>query len=353
MINMGELFANDRIGDINMELVPMNERELSSMLVEPGDLLFARQSLVLAGAGKCSIVRDVAEPTTFESHIIRVRLNEEIANPAYFYYYFKSPICRIRSIVIQGVQAGIRGNDLKKLKVHVPSVSEQCSIASTLSAYDDLIENNRRRIQLLEQAARLLYKEWFVYLRFPGHEHVNIKDGVPEGWEKKMLGDIIEIKKGKNITKETASEGKIPVVAGGLTPAYFHNTPNATGPVITISASGANAGYVNIYHEDIWASDCSYISKESTEHIYYYYTLLKSKQMEIFVLQKGAAQPHVYPKDLMRLSVVSPPDRILGYFADTISHTFTLTKNLITQNKLLIQARDLLLPRLMNGEVAV
>jgi restriction endonuclease S subunit len=287
MINMGELFANDRIGDINMELVPMNERELSSMLVEPGDLLFARQSLVLAGAGKCSIVRDVAEPTTFESHIIRVRLNEEIANPAYFYYYFKSPICRIRSIVIQGVQAGIRGNDLKKLKVHVPSVSEQCSIASTLSAYDDLIENNRRRIQLLEQAARLLYKEWFVYLRFPGHEHVNIKDGVPEGWEKKMLGDIIEIKKGKNITKETASEGKIPVVAGGLTPAYFHNT------------------------------HCSYISKESTEHIYYYYTLLKSKQMEIFVLQKGAAQPHVYPKDLMRLSVVSPPDRILGYFADT------------------------------------
>jgi len=140
-------------------------------------------------------------------------------------------------------------------------------------------------------------------------------------------------------------------VAGGLTPAYFHNTPNAAGPVITISASGANAGYVNIYHEDIWASDCSYISNESTEHIYYYYTLLKSKQKEIFGFQKGAAQPHVYPKDLMRLSVVSPPDKMLGYFIDTISHTFTLTKNLITQNKSLTQARDLLLPRLMNGKV--
>ena len=185
MINMGELFAYDRIGNVEMELVPMNEKELSTMLVEPGDLLFARQSLVLAGAGKCSLVSKVEEPTTFESHIIRVRLKREIADPVFFHYYFKSPSCRIRSIVTQGVQAGIRGNDLKRLKVHVPPLAGQHQIASILTAYDDLIENNRRRIQLLEQAARLLYKEWFVHLRFPGHEHVKIKDGVPEGGRRK------------------------------------------------------------------------------------------------------------------------------------------------------------------------
>ena len=89
MINMGELFANDRIGDIEMELVPMNEKELSNMLVDVGDLLFARQSLVLAGAGKCSIVTQVSEPTTFESHIIRVRLNRGLADPRFYHYYFK------------------------------------------------------------------------------------------------------------------------------------------------------------------------------------------------------------------------------------------------------------------------
>ena len=241
------------------------------------------------------------------------------------------------------------------LRGEIPNFSYdiQHKIASILSAYDSLIENNRRRIQLLEHSARLLYREWFIYLRFPGHEHVRIIDGVPEGWEKKSLGGIIEIKKGKNITKETVINGKVPVVAGGLNPAYFHNKPNTTGPVITISASGANAGYVNIYHEDIWASDCSYISEKSTEHIYYYYSLLKSKQKEIFGLQKGTAQPHVYPKDLMRLSVVSPPDKILGYFSDTTSHAFIMIKNLITQNKSLIQARDILLPRLMNGEITV
>ena len=208
MINMGELFAHDRIGDVAMEFVPMNEKELTTMLVESGDLLFARQSLVLSGAGKCSLVTSAEEPTTFESHIIRVRLKREIADPVFFHYYFKSSICRIRSIVTQGVQAGIRGNELKKLKVHVPPLIEQSRIASTLSAYDDLIENNRRRIQLLEQAARLLYKEWFVHLRFPGQEHTQIIDGVPEGWEDTFLPDVIDVnpktpvEKGKQVLEE-------------------------------------------------------------------------------------------------------------------------------------------------------
>ena len=309
-----------------------------------------------SAAGRATIVKGFVAGMLLNQNAVAIRSKSESLNQDYLGLIGRSDKFQFYlGTVGQGAanQVRIALSAIKEYKCDLPPIGVQRRIAEVISAYDDLIENNRRRIQLLEQAARLLYKEWFVHLRFPGHEHVKIKDGVPEGWEKKMLGDIIEIKKGKNITKETASEGKIPVVAGGLTPAYFHNTPNATGPVITISASGANAGYVNIYHEDIWASDCSYISKESTEHIYYYYTLLKSKQMEIFVLQKGAAQPHVYPKDLMRISVVSPPDRILGYFADTISHTFTMTKNLITQNKSLTQARDLLLPRLMNGEVAV
>lgn len=187
MINMGELFAHDRIGAIDMELVPMNEKELETMLVDEGDLMFARQSLVLSGAGKCSIVKTVSEETTFESHIIRVRLKKDIAYPNFFFYYFKSPQCGIKSIVTQGVQAGIRGNDLKTLPVALPPMDEQIKIADILVQYDDLIENNRRRIQLLEESARLLYQEWFVHLRFPGHEQVKITDGVPEGWRNPHL----------------------------------------------------------------------------------------------------------------------------------------------------------------------
>ena len=228
----------------------------------------------------------------------------------------------------------------------------QDRIASILSAYDDLIENNRRRIRLLEQAARLLYKEWFVHLRFPGHEHVKIKDGVPEGWERKPLGDLVEVTKGTEHPK-IQLDGSVPVVAGGLSPAYYHDTANAVGSVITISASGANAGYVNLYYEDIWASDCSYISSTSTDRLYYLYLLLKSKQREIFGFQKGAAQPHVYPKDLKRLPLLAPKNIIVNMFEESVADNFHQVKVLVEQNKLLVQARDLLLPRLMSRKVAV
>lgn len=234
------------------------------------------------------------------------------------------------------------------------NLRQQRVIASILSAYDDLIENNRRRIQLLEQAARLLYKEWFVHLRFPGYERAKIIDGVPEGWERKTLGEIVDVTRGKNITKNSANtNGSVPVVAGGLSPAYYHDTANVLGPVITISASGANAGYVNLYHEDIWASDCSYISRKSTEHLYYLFELMKSKQKEIFGFQKGAAQPHVYPKDLQRLPLLVPKGTMVSMFEESVSHNFHQIRVLLEQNKLLAKARDLLLPRLMNGEVAV
>ena len=219
MINMGELFGNDRIGIIPMELVPMNDKELDTMLVEEGDLLFARQSLVLSGAGKCSIVNQVEEPTTFESHIIRVRLNRQIAHPPFYYYYFRSPKCGIKSIVTQGVQAGIRGNDLKKLQVHLPDLDTQIRISEILKKYDDFIENNRRRIELLEEAARQLYKEWFVRFRFPGHEHVKIIDGVPEGWGKRPLGDFLEIKHGFAFKGEFFSDDPTPLIV--MTPGNF------------------------------------------------------------------------------------------------------------------------------------
>ena len=307
--------------------------------------------VVARGVGGTGDVK-ISPPQSWITNLsIVLSVNDNVVDKKYLCYKLNKEKLK-EKLNTGAAQAQITIENLSSYKIELPPIHIQKRISNILSAYDALIENNRRRIQLLEQAARLLYREWFVNLRFPGHEHVKIEDGVPEGWEKKMLWDIIEIKKGKNITKETASEGKIPVVAGGLTPAYFHKTPNATGPVITISASGANAGYVNIYHEDIWASDCSYISKESTEHIYYYYTLLKSKQMEIIVLQKGAAQPHVYPKDLLGLAVISPPDKVIRSFEETISNEFILIKNLIKQNKSLAQARDLLLPHLMNGEVS-
>jgi type I restriction enzyme S subunit len=353
-INMGELFAYDRISsDIEMERVQMNDRELSNMLVEEGDLLFARQSLVLAGAGKCSIVKQVNENTTFESHIIRVRLKKEIVDPNFYYYYFRSPICKIKSIVTQGVQAGIRGSDLKKLKVHIPPLPIQQKIANILSKYDDLIENNRRRIELLEESARLLYKEWFVYLRFPGHEHTRIIDGIPEGWEKKQVKDIVsKVNPPKKIPKSEYLElGSIPCIdqsknlVGGYTD-DMEAVIKKEHPVIIFGdhtrilkfinfpfASGADGTQIIISKNDFLSQEYLYFSLDAIDLSNYFYArhfkFLKDQYMFI------------------------APKHLIKHFTDITKKVMEQIKNLHEINFKLKQARDLLLPKLMNGEIEV
>jgi type I restriction enzyme S subunit len=254
----------------------------------------------------------------------------------------------------KATMASLNQDVVKRINLKLPSKTHQDIIVDMLICYDDLIENNKRRIELLEESARQLYKEWFVRFRFPGHEHVKIVDGVPEGWEVNNLGNFVNVSKGKNITKDTVVHGEIPVVAGGLKPAYYHNKANTKGPVITISASGANAGYVNLYQENVWASDCSYIESEGRElFIPFYYLMLKERQLEISSMQKGSAQPHVYPKDLMRLVVKMPSKSMRERFTDLVATSYNQIKVLGIQNKQLANARDLLLPKLMNGEITV
>ena len=129
MVNMGELFAHSRIGNVSMERVPLSETESKKYLLKKGDLLFARQSLVYSGAGKCSIFLGASEPITYEGHLIRARLKPSIADPAFYFYFFNSRIGRqtIESIVEQVAAAGIRGSDLAKLSVPYFSPSKTTS----------------------------------------------------------------------------------------------------------------------------------------------------------------------------------------------------------------------------------
>ena len=146
MIAMGEIFAHTRIGALDMDRVPVTEKELSASKIENGDLLFARQSLVLEGAGKCSIVTSVTEPTVFESHLIRARVNKNIADPYFVFYYFNSPHGRenIKTIVEQVAAAGIRGSDLIKLSIPCPPLSVQRKVARILCTLDEKIELNHK-----------------------------------------------------------------------------------------------------------------------------------------------------------------------------------------------------------------
>ncbi len=248
-----------------------------------------------------------------------------------------------------------RGSKNAIMKYLVPDadIFTQRRIASILSAYDNLIENNNKRIRLLEQMAENLYKEWFVRFRFPGHEKVEMENGLPKGWCRLPLKTICEFIRGKNITSSEMIPGNIPVISAGVTPSGTHNTSNVQGVSITISSSGANAGFISIHYEDIWAADCSYISEKTTKNIYYVYELLNNMRDVIDNLQRGAAQPHVYPKDINRIMVVLPDEKLRKEADERFERMHKLVAKFLKQNDYLTRQRDLLLPRLMSGKLEV
>ena len=250
-------------------------------------------------------------------------------------------------------QDNLSWQKLSTIEFPAPPIETQHRIANILSAYDDLIENNRKQIKLLEEAAQRLYKEWFVNLRFPGYEHIKITDGVPEGWEEDCLSKIAEFKRGKTITKAQIEPGTVPVVAGGLEPAYYHNVANTKAPVITVSGSGANAGFTRMYHTDVFASDCSFIDKSTCAFLPFVYCFLANHKAKLDSLQKGSAQPHVYAKDINALHICVPNEDFLHRFCDFAEPLFSKIGLLEKQNKDLTEVRDRLLPKLMSGEVEV
>lgn len=370
MVNMGELFANEWLYDIPMERVQLNDREKRECLIAKNDLLFARQSLVASGAGKCSIVREVKEPTTFESHLIRVRLDTTKAVPLFYYYYFKSPLSPMKTIVTICAQAGIRGSDLATLSVECPDLPTQRRIASILSAYDDLIENNRRQIKLLEEAAQRLYREWFVELRFPGHESVKVMDGVPEGWMKGTVDNIVKLLSGYPFkSSEYVSSGKYRLITiknvkdGEFSPDnvdYIDQLPDKvpshcilTEGDILLSLTG-NIGRVCIVNGYNYLLN-QRVAKLQTLHPAYAYCMFRSKEMlnKMTALSNGVAQQNLSPIRAEKIRILIPSSNLLFQFKNIVEPIISQIILLNNQITFACEARDRLLPELMDGEIEV
>lgn len=348
MIGMGELFANDIISDMEMDRVQMSEREKKTFFIEIGDLLFARQSLVAAGAGKCSIVKELREPTTYESHLIRVRLDSKKCNPWFYYYLFKLPDNPIKAIVNQCAQAGIRGNELAKVKVPLLNRVDQDKIASILSAYDNLIENNNKRIKILEQMAENLYKEWFVRFRFPGHETTPFENGIPKGWSEEKLSAVFEVKYGKD--HKNLEDGLIPIFGSGGIMRYGNKALCSEESVLIPRKGSLNN--VMYYKGDFWTVDTMFYTKMKIKHCvkYTYFTLSK---VDLEGLNSGASIPSMTTDILYHLKTIVPDESMLIAFDKQIDLLFAEKDSLELQNQNLIKQRDLLLPRLMSGKLAV
>jgi type I restriction enzyme, S subunit len=194
IINMGELFAHPRLRAIPMKRVELSDDEVAKFAVRPGDLLFARRSLVADGAGKCTIVREVDEPTVFESSIIRARPHPSRADSLFLYYLFGSPkgVHLLDTIRRDAVVAGITGTDLVRLKLELPPLTEQRAVARILGALDDKIDLNRKMNATLEAMARALFKSWFVQ--------------EPEAdWKTAPLADWVDVLSGGTPSKSNAA----------------------------------------------------------------------------------------------------------------------------------------------------
>lgn len=320
------------------------------------------------------------EHVRINSGMVILRCDTNKILPSYLYHFLRSPsfhgqVNSLRSGVAQP-QLPIR--DMRNIELPLPSLQTQQHIASILSAYDDLIENNRRRIQLLEQAARLLYKEWFVHLRFPGHEHVKITDGVPEGWGQSTIADVcaafedgdwIESKDqgGEDFRLlQVSNIGDNEFVETGnfryITSDTFRNLRcNEVVPGdILISRMPKPIGRAWYVTEQPWrmitAVDVTIArpNPEIVDPYYYLYHLNSPTHIARCELRAtGATRPRVSRKNMGALPILIPTKSIQATFGKTALTINQQRENLTRQNKELAKARDLLLPRLMTGEVAL
>ena len=340
---------------VNFETVPfcdIPEKQVQKYLVKEGDILIARTG---ATTGYNYVVPKGIRNTVYASYLIRFVIDRTVVRPLFMKYVLKSQSYYgfVNNYIGGSAQPGMNAKVFGKFNIPRHSLECQDKIASILSTYDTLIENNTKRVRLLEQMAENLYKEWFVRFRFPGHENVEMENGLPKGWKKGTLKDICEFKRGKNITADEMSEGDVPVISAGITPSGYHNQANVKGLSVTMSSSGANAGYISFHYSDIWAADCSFIDSRATEYIYYAYELLNNMRIVINNFQRGAAQPHVYPKDINRIRLVIPEESLIAKANEHLKVIHDEIKNFQEQNTLLTRQRDLLLPRLMSGKLEV
>jgi type I restriction enzyme, S subunit len=359
MVNMREIFAYDRIRNQEMDLVPLNEEESAKYSLRPGDLLFARQSLKLEGAGKCSIVLGAPEITTFESHLIRVRLDQTKADPRFYYYYFRSPEGHgnVQSLVMQVAAAGIRGSELARLAVPHPPLLAQNKIAALLSAYDALIENNIRRIKILEEMARLIYNEWFAKFRFPGCEKAEMVDSelgpIPDGWPVVRVEDIVKrVSAGKKYDNKTASpNGSVPILDQGKSGiiGYHDDKPGVVAseetPVIVFANHTCYQRIIQFPFSAIQNVLPFLPHPERTRNIYWLHWA--TKDLVKFNDYKG------HWPEFMSKQLLLPPADICSAFGQLVKPSVQLSYELEQKNVNLRATRDLLLSKLMSGELDV
>lgn len=268
----------------------------------------------------------------------------------YLYYWFKSAFGKheVDAIAKGTAQKAVPIEGLRRIELKLPPLSTQHRIATTLSRYDSLIDNYQKQIKLLEEAAQRLYKEWFINLRFPGHENTKIVDGVPEGWEKKSITDILDIKYGKD--HKSLKEGDIPVFGTGGIMRYV-NKGLHSGETVLIPRKGS-LNNIMLFNGTFWTIDTMFFTipkEENVAKIAYHFL----KRQDMYSYNIGAAVPSMTINILHSMKLLLPTMDIRQLFENSIGKFYCAIEKLDSQLRLLTESRDRLLPKLLSGEIEV
>ena len=334
--------------------------------------------IVFTAAGSIGQVGIIPPEARYEKYVIsnkqlRVRLDRSKANPNFVFAWLSSHqmVRYLENMNNGGAVPLLNLGIIRRVPVPLPTIETQDKIAEILSAYDDLVENNRRRIALLEEEARLLYREWFVHFRFPGHEFVKIIAGLPEGWEMSNASVVMEVFSGG--TPKTGNPAFWDGEIGFFTPKDVTDTPFVLETEKTISEEGLRACNSKLYPCDtvfitargtVGKLNMALVPMAMNQSCYalrskiylgqkHLFLALKSAIEQVRARATGAVFDAIIVATFANVPFTLPPKRLTDIFARHSEPIFDQIANLVQQNSKLVQARDLLLPRLMNGEITV
>lgn len=350
-----------KTGEVNYCRIYDTETYISKEgLARSSAKLIPKNSVIIAMYGQGDTAGRVAInkiPLSTNQACCNLIINHEIADYEYVYYALSTLYDKLVSLKNGGAQPNLNAGIIKAVEIPFPKLVTQKKIASILSNYDYLIENNHKQIKLLEEAAQRLYKEWFVDLRFPGYENCKIVDGVPQGWKIVTISDVADLKAGgdkpKNFTNNLTNECTVPVFANGITNKGlmgFTNKPVITKPSVTISARGT-VGVVFLRREPFMpiVRLISVTPNEERMDVFYLYLYLTNQSFR----STGAAQQQITVPLLKNKIIMCPDEGVRKIFEMYTKTIFDKIQGLEKQRMKLIEARDRLLPKLMSGEIEV
>lgn len=348
--NFGDRFYPDysQLQEVKKDIVRLED------CLRNGDIVFVRSNGNKELVGRCMLVKNPTERVTYSGFCIRARLNDtDRYDPVYFTYYFKSKAFR-RAVSGTAVGANIQNLSQARLSNHecrIPSIEVQHRIADILSAYDDLIENNQKQIKLLEEVAQRLYKEWFVNLRFPGHENTKIVDGVPEEWRKFPLEEIAPVVTGKI----DANYGD----KGGNYPFFTCSQETITAPGYSFDTSAVilagNGDFnVKLYRGKFEAYQRTYVlAPFDHSNLFNLYFTVQNNMEALAKGASGSTIKFLTKGMLQKILVLTADKKILDKFNDYEENIQQKVEALKKQVEDLTEIRNRLLPKLMSGEVEV